>query len=41
MKHGYGVWKGQNKDEYVGEWHQNKPQGFGKHIWTNGDYYEG
>ena len=27
--------------KYIGKLHQGVPQGFGKLIWANGDFYEG
>ena len=48
LKQGYGMWRGpkgqknEQPDEYIGEWLDNKPNGFGKHTWgNNGDVYEG
>ena len=36
MKHGYGVWKGIFNDSYIGEWKNNKTEGYGVHVWKNG-----
>ena len=41
MKHGSGMWRGAKGDSYVGEWKQNKADGYGVHTWVNGDRYEG
>ena len=41
MKHGTGMWSGATGDSYVGEWKFGKADGFGVHLWINGDRYEG
>ncbi len=42
MKDGYGVWKGSNDVEsYIGQWKASKAEGYGVHVWQNGDRYEG
>ena len=35
------MWRGAKGDSYIGEWKENKVDGYGVHIWTNGDRYEG
>ena len=35
------MWEGLEGDSYIGQWVLNKPNGFGKHLWGNGDEYEG
>ena len=48
LKQGHGLWRGaagplgENPDQYIGEWNQNQPKGYGKHTWgNNSDIYEG
>ena len=41
MKNGNGQWVGFRKDQYIGEWVNGYPDGYGIHIWINGDKYEG
>ena len=41
VKHGFGIWKGLEGDNYVGEWKEGKVEGYGVHSWKNGDRYEG
>lgn len=33
------MWKGVKGDSYVGEWRMGKADGYGVHVWTNGDRY--
>ena len=42
------MWKGVKGDYYIGEWKENKADGYGVHVWKNGiriitlgDKYEG
>lgn len=35
------MWKGAKGDSYVGEWKFGKADGYGVHVWINGDRYEG
>ena len=35
------MWKSPKGDRYIGEWRNNKADGYGIHIWVNGDTYEG
>lgn len=44
LRHGYGVWKRFDKkdnekvcDSYIGEWRYGKAEGYGVHVWNNGD----
>lgn len=38
MKHGSGMWRGPKGDSYIGEWKFGKADGYGVHVWLNGNY---
>lgn len=35
------MWQGSKGDSYIGEWRMSKAEGYGVHVWVNGDRYEG
>ena len=39
MKHGSGYWKASNGDSYMGQWVNNKVEGYGVHKSHNGQSY--
>jgi len=46
MKHGHGraTYAGVNgggKEEYNGDWHEDKMHGYGKYVFTSGGLYSG
>jgi regulator of replication initiation timing len=41
QRHGYGIYKSKNGNEYRGEWHNNKREGLGVVKIGNGDVFEG
>lgn len=39
MRHGKGVWKGNLLNSvYIGDWVQNKAEGYGTYTWPNGTF---
>jgi len=40
-KHGLGFEKFPSKSEYTGYYVNGKPEGRGKYLWPNGEYYDG
>ena len=41
MWHGYGVYKWNNGDVYIGEWHQSRFHGYGVYHWASKDNRRG
>ena len=39
-KHGKGIWRSNKGDEYIGDWVKGKADGFGVHVWANGNIYK-
>ena len=36
------MWTGvDGKENYIGQWVDGKAEGYGVHVWANGDKYEG
>lgn len=33
------MWRGTEGDSYIGEWRNGKVDGYGIHVWSNGDKY--
>jgi len=33
------MWQGAKGDSYIGEWRMSKAEGYGVHVWVNGDRY--
>lgn len=41
MRHGYGLWKGDDSTEYAGEWMNDFRHGQGRQEWKDSSSFEG